>query len=421
MAASKDQVGFECEFVDDPLQWLQTECPICLQVLREPYQVTCCGKSFCRQCIERIKGNHKPCPCCKQDNFNDFPNKGLQQPLYGFKIYCANKTDGCEWTGELCQLESHLNLNQLCSGERGSQLEGCKFAEIKCGYCSKFLMRTALLNHKVNQCDKRPFSCEYCNNYESTYEDVTQNHWPTCVCHPVQCPNQCGAHLQRQDIERHIEIECPLTLVECEFRHCGCEAKVLRKTISDHLKDDIVTHFSLLAENQRKQQAEIKEINKRQQDEIKGLTEEVDKLKLKIRQLKLHTLIVPVDLMVEKPQQFLTSLFEWSSMPFYSHSQGYKLRIGICYDVWTGRYFIRTYLMQGEFDDLLKWPLNAIITIHVLTQGSKDLERRIKLHNKNRVKIGGSEVYCETDITKNLTPYMCNNCLHIRISSVRLI
>ena len=39
-------------------------------------------------------------------------------------------------------------------------------------------------------CDKRPFSCEHCNEYESTYDDVINNHWPVCGCHPVHCPNE---------------------------------------------------------------------------------------------------------------------------------------------------------------------------------------------------------------------------------------
>ena len=38
--------GYDCEFVERP-QELQKECPICLIILREPFQVTCCGYSFC--------------------------------------------------------------------------------------------------------------------------------------------------------------------------------------------------------------------------------------------------------------------------------------------------------------------------------------------------------------------------------------
>ena len=168
-------VGFECDFVEKPPQWLQTECPICLHILREPYQVTCCGKSFCRLCIERVKGSNKPCPCCNNDDFNDFPNKGLQQPLYGFKIYCSEKKKAdCGWRGELGELDDHLNLNPQ---DRDKELKGCEFTEIKCSYCSDIIVRSKLLKHKNMFCDKRPFSCEHCNEYKSTYDDVIHNHW----------------------------------------------------------------------------------------------------------------------------------------------------------------------------------------------------------------------------------------------------
>ena len=40
--------GFECQFVEEPPRSLQSECPICLQILRDPYQTTCCGYAFCK-------------------------------------------------------------------------------------------------------------------------------------------------------------------------------------------------------------------------------------------------------------------------------------------------------------------------------------------------------------------------------------
>ena len=96
--------------------------------------MTCCGKSFCRKCIERVtEGDHGPCPCCKEDNFSDFPNKGLQQPLYGFKVYCTNKERGCHWKDELGQLDNHLNMNP----SNIDQLKGCNIAEIKWGNCKR--------------------------------------------------------------------------------------------------------------------------------------------------------------------------------------------------------------------------------------------------------------------------------------------
>ena len=81
--------GVECKFVEPPPAAPQTDCPVCLLVLREPYQVTCCGKSYCKSYIVCVIRAGKLCPCCLQDINNHFPNKGLQQPLYGFKVHAT--------------------------------------------------------------------------------------------------------------------------------------------------------------------------------------------------------------------------------------------------------------------------------------------------------------------------------------------
>lgn len=136
---------------------------------------TSCGKSFCGKCIDRVKADHKLCPCYKQNTFNDFPNKGLQQLLYGFKVHCSKKDDGCEWRGELGQIDIHLNLNTTSMDH---ELQGCGFVKVNCSFCSEATTRHHLLHHKNELCDKRLFTCEYCNQYESTYDDVITNHWP---------------------------------------------------------------------------------------------------------------------------------------------------------------------------------------------------------------------------------------------------
>ena len=123
---AENRGGFECEFVERPPEVLQSECPVCLQIIRDPYQVTCCGYSFCRLCIERIKADNKPCPTCNENGFSDFPNKGLKRSLYAFKVRCSHQKDGCEWTGELGQLDVHLNKDPPPE----KQLDGCQFTEI---------------------------------------------------------------------------------------------------------------------------------------------------------------------------------------------------------------------------------------------------------------------------------------------------
>ena len=434
MAVSKNLgVGFECEFVEPPADYLQSECPICLHILREPYQVTCCGKSFCRLCIERVKdhSSNKPCPCCNKDDFNDFPNLGLQQPLYGFKVYCINKEDSCDWTGELGKLDDHLNLNPT---HEDKELEGCEFAEIECSYCSDFIKRNKFLHHKNELCDKRPFSCEHCNEYESTYDDVIHNHWPVCGCYPVQCPNKCGAFPERQKLDDHVGKECPLTVVECDFHYAGCEIKLPRRNMPDHLKDGLVAHFSLLAVSHKRQQEEIQAYQnaiKIQQEEIKALErsqkeirtikEEVNKLKKQTEQLRLNVrMIFPIDFTVENPTKHVSGN-QWSSIPFYSHNQGYKLRISFLINQpWI---HVNCYLLRGEFDGLLKWPLKAVMKVALVNQQPQGVDYKFNIELKHSKPLGDEvdAVECGYHIScvVSLDSYIHSRCLHIGIISVQ--
>ena len=144
--------GFECEFVEPPPKVIQTECPICLHVLREPYQATCCGKSFCKQCYEKAEENESSCPTCKDDDdFFCYHNKGLQLPLYDLKVYCKNKSKGCEWTGELRELDNHLNSDPPAD----KALQGCPYEIIQCPLnyagCKEKLPREELDDHLSEQ------------------------------------------------------------------------------------------------------------------------------------------------------------------------------------------------------------------------------------------------------------------------------
>ena len=373
--------------------------------------MTCCGKSFCRQCIERVKGSNKPCPCCNKGDFNDYPNLGLQQPLYGFKVYCVNKEDGCEWKGELGELDNHLNLNPQDRDDK--ELEGCEFAEIECSYCSDFIKRNELLHHKNELCDKRYFSCEYCNKYESTYDDVFHNHWPVCGCYPVQCPKDCGAFPRRKDVDSHVQNECPLTVVECDFHYAGCEVRLPRRNMPEHLKDGLVAHFSLLAVS-----------HKRQQKEIKVLTKEVKRLKTQTKQLRLHTQIVPVDFVVENP--YTHDIFDpWSSMS-YTHYHGYKL--SLYFSCVSSCFSFGCYLMPGEFDDLLQWPLEAVMKFKLLIpwhqqEQGDNYELSIEMNHSKQLKDGEDNIIqCGSFTVQQaaVRQYIHNSCFYIKVVAVNL-
>ena len=107
---------------------------------------------------------------------------------------------------------------------------------------------------------KRPFSCEYCHDYDSNFDDVINNHWPVCGFHPVRCPNECGSSPLHQNLDSHVADECPLTTISCDFVHVGCVVKLPRKDMSEHLRENFLVHMSSLAVSHAKQQAQITEL-----------------------------------------------------------------------------------------------------------------------------------------------------------------
>jgi TNF receptor-associated factor 4 len=367
--------GFECEFIEKPPKAFQSECPICLLVLREPYQATCCGKSFCKECIYRIKAANQACPTCNDKEFTLFPNKGLQQSLYDFKVYCTHKSKGCEWTGELRELDKHLNSDPPAD----KSLQGCLYTLIKC---------------------------------------------------PLGC--------------------------------VGCEKGVCRKDLKSHLNDKLLSHIMI-------QSGQIKDISAKlatlPQLEA-GFVQRMTKLEVVFEQrmIKLENKVSELDRMVaSKPQPFgqsqqpdgyvtgtykpvgaeftMTNFDEykrdndhWYSPHFYTHPNGYKMCLGVgANGAGSGRgshISVVVHLLQGEFDDQLKWPFQGNVSVKLVNQ-EEDRDHVIRTLHFGKA----SSQYCKRVMTKerveegwgfteflhhaNLQPkYLKNDCIKLCIKKV---
>ena len=237
----KQPGGYDCDFVEKPTSAFQTECSICLQILREPQLISCCGHSFCGVCIGRIKNDGKFCPLCNAEDFNLMRNKGLERSLNEFDVKCSYFEQGCCWVGKLGQLSKHL--------EEDDSSAVCSFVEVKCSHgCGDYYERRSIKQHEEFECPKRPFSCDYCRDFSSTFEDVVSNHYPVCGSYPLPCPNKCDLPyaIERKDLANHVDNDCPLTVVDCDFHYAGCAVRLPRKDMPDHLRENI-THLSLMA------------------------------------------------------------------------------------------------------------------------------------------------------------------------------
>ena len=220
--------GYECEFLDVLPPQLQHDCAVCLMTLKEPYITDCCGNSFCRLCIQRVQSSKLPCPLCNETAFNIFPNKWLQRSLREFRVYCAYKKSGCEWSGKLGELEQHLNSKPTPE----TRMNGCLHVELDCTYsCGTTVQRKSLVEHEES-CVRRPYTCEYCHSFESPYNEMV-DHWNECGSYPVLCPNRCTAvTFKRNRLDQHLNEECPRIVIRCEV----CEDEVPRQLLPVHLQ-----------------------------------------------------------------------------------------------------------------------------------------------------------------------------------------
>ena len=244
-APPKDKSGYECEFVQPPPTLVQSECSICLQILRKPHLISCCGHNYCGFCIDHVIKNGTPCPLCNKESFTVLHNKGLQRSLNALKVTCSNVKLGCDWTGELGQFDAHLNENP----DTSTQVIGCQYVEVECRHsCGQKFLRHTIDVHQMEHCPQRPFCCDYCRNYTSIHADVVYRHWPMCNKYPLSCPNHCTVYaIERESLAEHLETECPLKMVDCEFQSAGCETQVQRQDMPDHLEQCHVQHTSMLA------------------------------------------------------------------------------------------------------------------------------------------------------------------------------
>ena len=289
--------GYDCELVDTPPDTLQTSCPVCLQILKEPCIVSCCGYRFCSECIKKVEtaAEKAPCPFCH------IRERALERSLNDLDVFCTNKKEGCEWKGKLSKLEGHLNRKPT----HLNQLRGCQFVEVECEVqqCGLRFQRRHVTAHETEQCKKRPYSCDYCRDYDSIFEDVTENHWPRCKLRPIACPNECSVYMiEQQNLDQHL-LECPLAEVDCPFSYAGCNVRLPRKDMPSHTQDGNI-HVLLLAlfsqklveENQRlhlrtlEKDEETKLTCEAQQEVVQKLAVENQKLAEENQRLHLRTL-----------------------------------------------------------------------------------------------------------------------------------
>ena len=272
MAASQ---GYECEFIDSVFD--DFYCKKCTLVARRLTVATCCAESFCHACIEDTREQGKPCPECGKTDFTTFEHVKNQRRINCLRVHCSMKERGCDWSGTLEQLDTHLDPDQ----------DNCQYVDTKCPLnCHMTIPKNKVEQHVAQHCAKRPYVCQHCN-FKATYEEVVDKHLPECKYVPLQCPNLCGVTFERDFMEDHMKM-CRLEEVGCEFSGVGCDGRFIREDQEEHTRQNSQKHLTLTAslavETKEQLQQKILEQDKKHKEEEKKLKQKIEKQEKKLKE-----------------------------------------------------------------------------------------------------------------------------------------
>ena len=95
--------------LDEPK--MEHYCPVCAGLLTEPF-LTDCGHLVCGACRDKLLTTSKNyCPVCRETNglSDACLDKHFQHEVNSLTVRCQHHDEGCEWVGEVRDLQKHLD------------------------------------------------------------------------------------------------------------------------------------------------------------------------------------------------------------------------------------------------------------------------------------------------------------------------
>ncbi len=201
---------------------LPDECPclVCTLVQKDPHQLTCCGKIFCKSCLDELIKRDQSCPNCRSDFIKGrtyFPDTNTERKIMHLRIHCVDK--GCEWIGCMKDLKRPAHL-LTCAG----RLVRCMKGNGKCGT----LVKASDLQKHLTKCEWREIACAHCKR-KGTFHHINGEHTKECLCIPVACKVQgCQKKVDRSLLKTHQE-SCPHKIFSCKYASVGCKRKIKKE------------------------------------------------------------------------------------------------------------------------------------------------------------------------------------------------
>ena len=402
----------------DPRMFLRDKldkylCKICSKVFKDPHITSCCGSHYCETCLKRKTVD--VCPNCGAKGSNDFKHfcdHGWKRKISSFKVYCVSKDKGCQWVGELRSLSEH-------------DTELCEYREILCPnpYCTVLIFVKDCDKHLKEECIERFVHCEHCN-VRGTYRWITSEHKLVCQLVPLSCPNECGEHMKRKDLDSHNQI-CPKCPVQCPFAEVGCGEMPQRCMLEKHQASAKDNHLQLAmtsyVNEKEKKQSEQKRcqiVEKKMSlasEYVHTLMQSCSSKQLVLLN-NLRSMLSEKSYSLKDPEKDRVTIRmddyrkyqnnEWSSPPFYVYfnpegDYGYKMCLTVlCHggkeNAAKGQRkpVISLLLLKGEYDRFLSWPIRTSLKIdnfQGIVVKMENLKFQMEMHQQTKKSVAGKQ------------------------------
>ena len=425
MAASSAPQGYQCEFIDSVPE--DFYCKQCSLVARKLTFTSCCGESYCNACINQ---DNKPCPGCGTQDFQTFQQIKYQKKILSFRVSCSLKKRGCGWCGPLEHLDTHLDTdtgdceytdidcplkchNKISKKNISHHLANeCVKRDYVCPHCAFKASYEIVCNIHWPECSYFPLTCPNRCGVSCERTTMEEDHMKICPLQEVECELKhigCAERFLREDEEEHMRekaqthlLMMATTSVKMSQDFQGKFQEQERKSQEQERKSQeqerklqeqerkLQEQERKLQEQERKsqeqerkfqeQERELQEQERKVKEMLKVQREEQDE-KQKTEHEQLKTEFVNLKSIICRPSwSFTMDNFseekakdewdDWKSPPMYTHVCGYKFCIGIDangFGSTRGKSVnVELCVMEGEYDDQLKWPVTARFTLELI-------------------------------------------------------
>ncbi|XP_033102354.1 TNF receptor-associated factor 4-like [Anneissia japonica] len=339
------------------------KCVFCQKILVFPILLEVCGHRCCSSCLPKLLRENQRCLLDDKPISRDnvFVDSAFGQEIGKLDVKCVNHVKFCTWTGILSESKEHIKK--------------CLYVEIECpNVCGARMNKMHMEAHLKESCHKRMVTCDFCSKCIFYKDEIS--HYNVCSNFLVHCPNGCDVTVQypRHKLEKHLDTDCPLQVIECTFAYLGCKFTTIRSKMHHHMRDnkDMNRHVAMIGKKVLAQ-GQLSDTNAvAMEEEMSLLKTCVEKVQNLEKTFGSH-LVWKIDHYAERLQDaklaIKTTIF---SPPFLTGRNGYKLALSVCLngDGKGKGHFMSVFICicRGAYDGILPYPFTHRVTFTLIDQ-----------------------------------------------------